>query len=149
MRNPLLVLFPAHSGSTALLGSLKQHLDLIRRAEVFGNKMQSELKELNADNRVYFLRNYWTAFKGRELLSADAQSKGFNLQLDRNAKQFDQPARCAKVASGYVPKVIANTKVLNPQPIQIDISKLRASLNGLKQDYRYLDRFASFFSRCS
>lgn len=106
MAGPFLVIFTARSGSTALFGELRSHPDVTMRAEVFGNAILPGEMEQNDDNRIKFLRQYWSPFAPQAPKQDDLPAKGFKFQVTFTNEQFGQPARLIKVAKEYQPKII-------------------------------------------
>lgn len=111
MSNPFPICFTARSGSTSLYGTLKNVPAVRMRAEVFGNKELPGGLEQSDDNRIKFLRNYWSPFKDGN--RPDVDSHGFKYQVHFKNTQFNQPRRLAKVAKEYSPKIIVAKEILS------------------------------------
>jgi len=134
MASPFIVLFTARSGSTALYGNLKSVPNVIMRAEVFGNKALPGEMEQTDDNRIKFLRQYWAPYKQGASPESDS-FKGFKFQVTSDDAQFKQPARLAKVASEYQPRVIVlrRQNVLKQAISSINAKRLMKLSQEIKQ----------------
>lgn len=106
MSAPFLIVFTARSGSTALYGNLKEHPEITMGAEIFGNSKIAGDLEQNDDNRIKFLRKYWAPFKPGDAPAGKSRFKGFKYQVTGANEQFEKPARLAKVANEYNPRII-------------------------------------------
>ena len=106
MPNPFIILFTARSGSTALFGDLRKQTGIMMRAEVFGGAKLPGDKEQNDDNRVEFLRRYWSDFAPGRADAEPTHCKGFKFQVTHSNEQFSQPARLVSVLQEYTPKVV-------------------------------------------
>jgi LPS sulfotransferase NodH len=88
--------FTARSGSTYLIYRLRQHPDLVARAEVFGNKLLPGDKEQTADNQIAFLRKYWRPYRLDDP-RPDGKARGFKLQISKEHQQLIAFARYVKL----------------------------------------------------
>lgn len=135
MASPFIILFTARSGSTALYGNLKSLPNVTMRAEVFGNKVLPGEMEQTDDNRIKFLRRYWAPYKPGAVPRTDI-FKGFKFQVTTNNAQFERPARLAKVASEYEPRVIVlrRQNILKQAISSINAKRLMALSKQIRQD---------------
>jgi LPS sulfotransferase NodH len=106
MSKPFLLLFTARSGSTALYGNLNQHPDVMMHAEIFGAKQLPDRNAQTDDNRLGYLRSFWTPRRGLSRLIHRPQARGFKLQVNRLNAQFQNPVNFAQAARPFAPKVI-------------------------------------------
>lgn len=105
MSYPFVVVFMARSGSTALYGNLRQVPGVKMGGEVFGSKLLHGFGEQTDDNRIAFLRKFWSQFKDGPR-GSNILHRGFKLQINAGKTQFGNPARLARIMAEFNPKVI-------------------------------------------
>jgi len=92
--------FSARSGSTYLIYRLRQHPDIIARAEVFGNKQLPGEQEQTADNQIAFLRKFWRPYR-LDAPQPDGKARGFKVQISKDHQQILAFSRYLKLLGDY------------------------------------------------
>lgn len=88
--------FSARSGSTYMIYQLRQHPDIIARAEVFGNSQLPGELDQTADNQIAFLRRYWRPYRLDDP-RPDGKARGFKVQISKDKQQLLSFSRYIKL----------------------------------------------------
>lgn len=103
MASPFLIVFIARSGSSAIMGDLKQHPNVAMWGEVFGGKtlpLANQTAQTD-ENRIAFLRHFWAPKR----FNAEA-ARGFKLQINSRPPQFSAWDRLPGIMDEYHAKLI-------------------------------------------
>ena len=105
MASPFLILFIARSGSSAIMGDLKQHPNVAMRGEVFGGKTLPLANRTTQtdENRIAFLHHFWARYKRFE---SETRARGFKLQVNSRTPQFSAWDRLPGIMDEYHAKLI-------------------------------------------
>ncbi len=136
-----IIYFLARSGSTYITMQIKNHPEVIAKAEVFGARMLPGKLEQTDDNRIKFLRRFFIEHK-KESDILPEKSHGFKLQIEAVPKQLSQVGRYIKVINDYD---ICHFFLYRRNKVKQLISSYRAkqvkaftkSNNGLEQAHMY------------
>src|SRR5918999_3613047 len=104
MPSPFLILFIARSGSSAIMGDLKQHPNITMWGEVFGGKTLplANRTAQTDENRIAFLHHFWARYKRS---NAETTARGFKLQIKSRAPQFSAWDRLPGIMDEYHAKL--------------------------------------------